>query len=493
MTRSAVVFESHISTVLLIGDRAYKFMKPIATPFLDQSTPMLRREACERELNLNRQFAPDVYLGLGEVREFDVITDTFLVMRRLPEEARLSLLVGQAGLKDAVREVARVIAAFHTAQPVSAIAQEMASAESVAALWNMSLDQMEAEEHWAGERTELATIRRLAMHYIAGRQSVFERRIAQGWAKPGHGDLLAEDVFVLPDGVRILDCLAFDERLRCGDVLLDVAFLAMDLERLGAAEAADELLAVYDEFTNERHPASLAHHYIAYRALVRAKVRGIRGGQGSSEAAIDARAFLAQCLRHLRLGAPVLTLVGGNPGVGKTTVAEQFGSADGTVVLSTDLLRKELAGLEHTATRVGPLDEGIYAPAFTATVYDELLRRTDRLLREGESVVLDATWQDNGRRAGARAVAVANSAELLEIRCVLDQATAAERIRRRAAAGGSASDATVSLSELVADRTDPWPEATELATSGTPEDVEARVRERCRSYRDNVGCEPGSH
>ncbi len=462
-------------------------MKPIATPFLDQSTPTLRRMACERELSLNRQFAPDVYLGLGEVREHDVVTDTFLVMRRLPEEARLSHLVNTAGMSDAVRDVARIIAAFHTAQPASAVALEMARAGSVEALWNMSLDQMEADAHWAAERSELATIRRLATRYIAGRQSLFERRIAQGWAKPGHGDLLAEDVFVLPDGVRILDCLAFDERLRCGDVLLDVAFLAMDLERLGAMEAADELLAVYDEFTNERHPTSLAHHYIAYRALVRAKVRGIRGGQGSPEAATEARAFLAQCLRHLQLGAPVLTLVGGNPGVGKTTVAEQFSAADGMVVLSSDPLRKELAGLEHEANRVGPLDAGIYAPAFTAAVYDELLHRADRLLREGESVVLDATWQDDDRRAKARAVAQACSAELLEVRCVLDQATAAERIRQRASTGGSVSDVTVSLSERLADRADPWHEATELATSGTPEEVGARVQERCRVFRDGVG------
>ena len=310
MSRSAAIWESHISTVVLIGDRAYKFMKPLTTPFLDQSTPALRREACARELALNRQFAPDVYLGVGEVHERNVVTDTFVVMVRLPDEARLSLLVGDARLDGAVRDVARVIATFHASHPSTAVAEEVASAGSVEGLWNASLDQMEADEHWAAELPDLATIRRLATRYIAGRQSLFDQRIAQGWAKPGHGDLLAEDIFVLPDGVRILDCLAFDERLRCGDVLLDVAFLAMDLERLGAAKAAARLLAVYDEFTNEHHPVSLAHHYIAYRALVRAKVRGLRGAQGSSEAAVEARAFLAQCLRHLRLGAPVLALVG---------------------------------------------------------------------------------------------------------------------------------------------------------------------------------------
>lgn len=486
MTAPSTILESHISTVALIGNRAYKFMKPITTPFLDQSTPSLRRQACERELAMNRQFAPDVYLGIGDVRENDVVTDTFLVMARLPEEARMSRLIGDARLGDAVRDVARIVAAFHTAQHSTPIAQEMARAESVGALWNASLDQMEADAHWADERGDLAAIRRLALRYVTGRQSLFDRRIAQGWAKPGHGDLLAEDIFVMPDGVRILDCLAFDERLRCGDVLLDIAFLAMDLERLGAATAADELLSTYDMFTNEHHPASLAHHYIAYRALVRAKVRGLRGAQGSAEAAVEARAFLAQCFHHLRLGVPVLVLVGGNPGVGKTTVAEQFGVADAMVVLSSDPLRKEMAGIEHEANRSGPLDEGIYAPAFTEKVYGELLHRAEQLLQRGESVVLDATWQDNAFRAKARDIAEANCAELLEVRCVLDQATAAERISRRALSGGSASDVTVGLSTAIAARADPWPEAIELPTSGTPDDVAARVWDCCAAFRDNV-------
>lgn len=486
MSRSAAIWESHISTVVLIGDRAYKFMKPLTTPFLDQSTPALRREACARELALNRQFAPDVYLGIGEVHERNVVTDTFVVMVRLPDEARLSLLVGDARLDGAVRDVARAIATFHAAQPSTAVSEEVARAESVAGLWDASLDQMEADEFWAGELPDLATVRRLAMRYIAGRGSLFDQRIAQGWAKPGHGDLLAEDIFVLPDGVRILDCLAFDERLRCGDVLLDVAFLAMDLERLGAAKAAARLLAVYDEFTNEHHPVSLAHHYIAYRALVRAKVRGLRGAQGSSEAAVEARAFVAQCLRHLRLGAPVLALVGGNPGVGKTTVAEEFASTDDMVVLSSDPLRKELAGLDHEEDRVGPPDEGIYAPAFTATVYDELLARAGQLLRLGESVVIDATWRSDDRRAKARAVASACSAELLEVRCVLDPVAAADRIRRRASARGSASDATVTLSAVLADRTDPWPEAVELPTFGTPNEVAVRVGDCLEVFRDEV-------
>jgi len=60
--------------------------------------------------------------------------------------------------------------------------------------------------------------------------------------RDGHGDLLAEDIFLLDDGLRVLDCIEFNDRLRHGDVLADVAFLAMDLERLGEPALAARFL-----------------------------------------------------------------------------------------------------------------------------------------------------------------------------------------------------------------------------------------------------------
>jgi hypothetical protein len=62
----------------------------------------------------------------------------------------------------------------------------------------------------------------------------------------GHGDLQAEDIFCLDDGVRILDCIEFSDQLRYGDVCADVAFLAMDLERLGRPDAAERFVFDYE-------------------------------------------------------------------------------------------------------------------------------------------------------------------------------------------------------------------------------------------------------
>src|SRR4029453_13669733 len=125
---------------------------------------------------------------------------------------------------------------------------------------------------------EVLEVDALAKRYLSGRCLLFDRRISEGRGRDGHGDLLADDIFMLDDGPRVLDCIEFDDRLRLGDALADVAFLAMDLERLGRTDLAERFLAAYREFADDTWPASLAHHHVAYRAQGRAKVGAIRAG-----------------------------------------------------------------------------------------------------------------------------------------------------------------------------------------------------------------------
>jgi len=87
----ADVSETHSAVVFFVGDRAYKLKKPVNLGFLDFSTPEARAAACQREAELNRRFAPDVYLGVMEV--FDSagrVCDHLVAMRRMPASRRLS-------------------------------------------------------------------------------------------------------------------------------------------------------------------------------------------------------------------------------------------------------------------------------------------------------------------------------------------------------------------------------------------------------------------
>jgi aminoglycoside phosphotransferase family enzyme len=140
---------------------------------------------------------------------------------------------------------------------------------------------------------------------------------------------MADDIFCLDEGPAILDCLDFAERYRCGDVLLDAAFLVMDLERLGRPDLGRSFLDSWRGLLGERYPDSLAHHYIAYRAHVRAKVACLRAEQGLQRATATARQLHDLAERHLQAARIRLVLIGGAPGTGKTSLAQGLSDATG--------------------------------------------------------------------------------------------------------------------------------------------------------------------
>lgn len=481
----AEIVETHVSVIALIGDRAFKLLKPVAMGFLDHRLRVDRLAACRRETEVNRRFAPDVYLGVLDVAGEDGVPRDHLVeMRRMPASRRLSALLATPEAPQRVREAARAVAGFHRQAPTSGRIARAGSLDAVLGLWEEGLDQLGAIVPAVVPTEGIARARALARAYLAGRVPLLERRVAAGRIRDGHGDLLSDDVFCLADGPRVLDCLAFADRLRHGDVLGDIAFLAMDLEAHGHPALGALLLDEWGRCLGEDHPASLAHHYIAYRAHVRAKVAALRAGQGDPGAGARARSLQELSLRHLERAQVRMVLVGGAPGTGKTTVARALGEAWGWEVIGSDEIRKDRAGLPLSPADPGAFERGLYAPGVTGAVYDAMLRRAAESAALGVDVVLDASWGDAGRRASARAAARAAGARLVEIECRLDPAEAAARIRRRRAAGEGASDATPEIAARLAAASDPWPEARALDT-GRPRDLVRDEALRLAGGRDS--------
>jgi len=469
----AAVAETHISVVVFVGDRAYKLKKPVSFGFLDFSTRELREQACHREVALNRRLAPDVYEGVADVTGPDGRPwDHLVVMRRLPADRRLSTLVTTGvDVADHLRELARLVAAFHAAADRSPEIDDAATPASVSDWWTRNLGEM---RRFAGSllpQPAFEEVQQLARRYVAGRRHLFERRIEHGAVVDGHGDLLADDVFCLDDGPRAIDCIEFDDRLRHNDVLADVAFLAMDLERLGAPALAGEFLAAYREFAGETWPDSLVHHYLAQRAVVRAKVTALRVDQGDADAADLARRFLELAHEHLAAGRVRLVLVGGLPGTGKSTLSGALSDAAGWVLLRSDEVRKDAAGIGHEQSAAAGYLEGLYSHTHTVATYNELLERARTALELGESVVLDASWTDARERSAAAALADDVAADLVALRCDAPRELAAERVDARARRGGDASDASAAVAAAMAADADPWPAATVVDTTGTPDEA----------------------
>jgi aminoglycoside phosphotransferase family enzyme/predicted kinase len=468
------VQETHAAVVFLIGDRAYKLKKPVDLGFLDFSTLEGREAVCRQEVVLNRRLAPDVYLGVSAVLDPDgVPCEHLVVMRRMPSTRRLATLVRDGSpVDDQVRRLARMLAAFHARADRSEQIAAEGSRDAIWRRWTDSFAQVRPFRPTVLDDGAAAEIERRTVDFLSGRQPLFDERIAAGRVVDGHGDLLADDIFCLDDGPRVLDCIEFDDRLRWLDGLDDAAFLAMDLEHLGAAQLGTRFLDWYAEYAADPAPASLRHHYIAYRAFVRAKVACLRQAQGDPAAAAQVASHTELAIRHLRAGSVTLVLVGGLPGTGKSTLAGRLADRLGAVLLSTDRLRKELSGLTPESPARAGYSEGIYAPAWTERTYAELVARAGALLQRGESVVLDGSWNRATHRDRAAAVAADTHSRLVALRCTAAPEVAAERLRRRTA---GLSDADERISAAMAVHTEPWPDATTIRTDQTPDRSLQRV------------------
>jgi aminoglycoside phosphotransferase family enzyme/predicted kinase len=471
---AAQVRETDVNVVLLFGDRAYKLKKPVTTDLVDLGTPEQRLAACRREVELNRRLAPDVYLGISSVTDpVDPGADPggapaaehFVVMRRMPEDRRLSHLVRSgAPVQGALRALARAVAVFHSAAPHDPEVTAEGSHDALLRRWAALVAEVRTTGVLAPHLVD--PVERLAGRFLAGRAPLIAQRCAADRIVDGHGDLVADDVFCLDDGPRVLDCLEFDDRLRFVDGLDDAAFLAMDLERLGRPELATAWLDAYAGFSGDPAPAALRHHYVARRAFTQAKAACLRGAQGDPTAAADAAAHADLALRHLRSGAVRLVLVGGLPGTGKSTVAGGLADRVGAALLCGDRVWTELAGHDpheyhHHDQAYG---EGGATPARTDALYGELLHRAGALLERGESVVIDAAWINHRHREAAGALAARTHSELVVLRCAAPPGTARQRL---ATHERSISYATTAIAAAMAVDSEPWPQARSVDTSGS--------------------------
>ena len=475
------VVETHVSLLVFHDDVVLKYKKPLRLPFLDFSTHEARLAACQAEVEANRRLSPDVYLGVAAVTLGDRVLDHAVVMRRLPADRALAALVERAGaargqeltarrqeLEAELRRLAMRLAGFHAGARRAPEIDDAARPDALRRLWGGCLDALWSEGEPVVDIAALARVDELAMAYLSGRAPLFERRITEARICDGHGDLLADDVFLLDDGPRVLDCLEFDPSLRFVDVIADVVFLVMDLERLGAADLAGVFLDAYEQAAGERFPASLVHHYCAERALVRAEVACLRAGQRGGEAPATGRPrTLVELARaHLEAGRVVLGVISGPPGTGKSSLAAALGSRLGWPVLSSDEIRRELVD----PACPGPLTEsahpGAYSTEVTDRTYARLLDRAAVALGLGQSVLLDATFTPARWRRRAEAVAATTYSDLVVLRCQAPADIAAGRVQARLAGGQDVSGADDTVARSMARDTRPWPGSTVLDTSG---------------------------
>lgn len=482
----AEVAETHTGMVFLVGERAYKVKKPVVTDFLDFSTVDRRVQACTREVMLNRRLAPDSYLGLGRFTGPAGETEPVIVMRRHPDDRRLATLVRRGtDVTGELEAVASVLASFHADADRGPQIDDEARTGAVAARWQENIAEL--RRYAAGlvpglDGAVVDEIGVLATQFSTGRPELFAARIADGRILDGHADLLADDIFCLPAGPELLDCLEFDDRLRYVDAVDDAAFLAMDLEYLGRPDLAAFFLDRYLNLTGDDAPPSLQHFYIAYRAVVRAKVDCVRYTQGHPASVSQAARHLGIALEHLRHGTVRLVVVGGAPGTGKSTLARALAGPLDATVLSTDDIRAAMAAAGEISGAPGTLGAGLYRPENVAAVYDAVLDRAGHTLARGRSVILDGTWGDPRQRDRVRALAAQSACPLTELVCTAPLADAVTRIQTRTATTSQVTP-QIATALVAGDDWGPahWAQAHRVDTTTPPAETLAAALDICRN------------
>jgi aminoglycoside phosphotransferase family enzyme/predicted kinase len=403
--------ETHISWVFRAGELAYKLKKPLVLPFLDYGTAARRGEMCEEEVRLNRRLAPRIYrrvvslvprgdgFALSSLDDPEAV-DYAVEMETIDEGRTLEALsAGRILSASDVEAIGRLLVAFH------ADARVLRGHEALSA----SLEPIPANlrtlrEAGAGivDPGRLRAAVEFTDAFLVRHRELLERRAEAGRIRDGHGDLRAEHAIVPLGGTPyIYDCIEFDPGLREIDVAADLAFLVMDLERLGRPECARDLLATYRAAGGDPGDDELVAFFAAYRAWVRSTVACERAAELDDDAGAHAAAE-EEARRLLDLGhrfawrarGRSLLVVCGLAASGKTTLAERLAAISGRPHLSSDLVRKRCAGLDPDE----PGGPELYTEAARTEVYRELGRQAAAELRHGEGAIVDATFHREAER-----------------------------------------------------------------------------------------------
>jgi aminoglycoside phosphotransferase family enzyme len=269
--------ETHMSWVFLTEVHAYKLKKPMRTDLFDHATIAARRRACATELRLNLRLAPSVYLAVVPVvRSAEAlrvegegeIVDWLVKMRRLPADRMLDVSIERKAVsEDDIDHLSATLARFFLgAEPVTLdgtqyrerIATDIAAKRASLAQPRYGLDSADIDAVYAGQH-----------EWLARHGALLEERAAR--VVDGHGDLRPEHVCLERPPV-IIDCLEFSKQLRSLDPVSELAFLALECRRLGAAWIGERMLANYAARTGDRAPAELVPFYESHHALIRAAI-----------------------------------------------------------------------------------------------------------------------------------------------------------------------------------------------------------------------------
>lgn len=442
------VIQTHISVVAITERFVYKLKKDVKFDFLDFSTLEKRLFYCQEEVRLNQRLSTDLYVGIlpvyydGQTLSFESkgeAVDYVVQMRRLSEEGLLINQIKSPGFQlsqlDSLTKL--LLEFYHNA----ASSPEIAAFGSAASIRNTMLEITADFDEYTGHTLTPAAgqwIKTYLFDFINSHLQLFANRIKAGKIIEGHGDLRSEHIHSENDIVTIYDCIEFSQRLRCLDWLNDLAFLLMDLDyrhchRL-AVYIQTKLLGILEneDFT------SLLNFYKTYRACVRGKVDTLKFKEPEISTAVrdescrKAARYFQLAFRYTILGAhPTVLVCMGGGATGKSTLAAALANELGLPVLSSDVIRKERAGIDLFKRLPDVERSKLYDEKTTENVYREIEKRALHEVDQSGAVMLDATYRNKEYLVHLQEVCIKNSIRLSVIQTVASREIIQDRLKKR--------------------------------------------------------------
>jgi len=449
--------ETHISWVLLTGRDAWKIKKSVNLGFLDFSTLELRRFYCDEELRLNRRLAPGLYLDvvpIGGSPDEPVFgkqpaIEYALHMLRFPESGMMNCMLARNAVTPAhIDTLAAVIAHFHAALTPAAADSPLCATTQIEKAAAQNFEPVLQLLTGPDDLAMLKDVRQASAREFASCEPLFRQRAAAGCVRECHGDLHLGNIVVLDDVPTPFDCIEFNAALRWIDVISEIGFTVMDLLRRGRPQLAWRLLNAYLEITGDYSGVGVLRFYLAYRAMVRAKITAIRANQRGARLKKE----LKSCRGYLRLAhscltrrRPVLIITHGLPGCGKSTFAQIALERLGAIRIRSDVERKRLFGLAALADSKAQTGADIYSDDATRHTYARLQELARVVIDAGFPVIVDAAFVLLAEREGFRALAQEMNVPFVIASLQTGATLLAERLASRSRSGNDASEADISV------------------------------------------------
>lgn len=467
--------ETHVSWVFLVGDDAYKLKKPVKFPFLDFSTPALRKHFCEEEVKLNSRLAPELYLDVlpiwgtpqaphlnpNDADKTAAPFDYAVHMKRFSQDDLLAkqLAADKVSMAD-MRTLAVRLGLFHKALPVATPDERYGSHDMVVEDVQKVLMQLvptafaQRAKQWQAWVDAQASVLK----------PVFEQRHRAGFIRECHGDLHLANVVKINGEMTVFDGIDFQPAMRWIDVINDVAFLTMDLQVQARADLAAGFMDDYLQTTGDYEGIQIWRFYEVYRALVRAMVAQLStGGKDASAGAAYAQWLDAVTASdeskcdsnnnsHCHSKRVHLSIMHGVSGSGKSTIARQIVERTGAVRLRSDVERKRMFGLAALdSSHEAGMD--IYTAEASRRVFNQLHADAQLILNTGYSVVVDAAFLRHAERQRYLLLAQQLGVDFSIVDCKAPVEQLHQRIIERMQQGQDPSEATADIvaQQLAAD------------------------------------------